>query len=186
MAGLKGNARASALIAGQTQVYASQGIGSPAGDLPRKFQARNQQTDAAPGLVPLFRPSDHLALVPGMPSAVVRRWPRMVGMRYLYGTGHRKMEVTRDAAGGTAYPFISAFQRMWHGPIFNGGFNDALYQAGYPGFNLGLSFGVETPQPPNIQSTGVQPNVISVGSPGSRVASYPPIFRRPSYRELNR
>lgn len=165
------------------QVYASQGEATPAAPLPRKFQARNQVTDADPGVVPLIRPADYLALVPGQPSAVVRRWPRMVGMRYLYGTGHRRMEVTRDAAGGIAFPFISAFQRMWHGPIFNGGFNDALYQAGYPGFNLGLSFGVQTPDPPNTQNLGSNPPIVGVGGwPGSRVASYPPVYRRPTMK----
>lgn len=177
MPGLTGNSRAA-------QVYASQGESTPAAPLPDKFKARNQVTDAAPGLVPLFRPSDHLALVPGMPSAVVLRAPRMVGMRYLYAFGHRAMNaVTRDAAGATANPFISAFQRMLHGPIKNAGFNDALYQAGYPGFNLGLSFAVQTLQT-QIQRPP-EAGLVTVTSMNKNVNARP-IYQRPIGRELGK
>jgi len=40
----------------------------------------------------------------------------------------------------------SEFQPNLEGPIHDAGFNDALYQAGYPGFNFGLSFKVQTLQ----------------------------------------
>lgn len=174
------------------QVYASQGESTPAAPLPRQFQARNQVSDAAPGVVPLDRPADHLALVPGQPSAVVLRAPRMVGMRYLYAFGHRTMsDISRDAAGATANPFISAFQKFFHGPIKNGGFNDALYQAGYPGFNLGLSFAVQTIQSPSTGprnvDAGSRPPEMNVGpTPGARTATYPPRYYRASYKVLGR
>jgi hypothetical protein len=111
----------------------------------------------------------------------------MVGMRYLYGTGHRRMEVTRDAAGAIANPFISKFQQMLHGPIFNAGFNDALFQAGYPGFNLGLSFGVQTPEPPNIRTFARPPEagLVTVTSP-NQASNARPVYHRPTGSRLNR
>lgn len=189
MPGLKGNAQGAARIAGQDQVYASQGIGSPGGSLPKKFQARNQQTDAQPGIVQLIPPPpDHLAFAPGQPCAVVRRWPRTVGMRYLYAFGHMRMDVRRDGAGGIPNPWISGFQRMLHGPIKNGGFNDALYQAGYPGFNLGLSFAVQTPQPPNSSGTERFPPMVGApfGTSISNVVNQRPRFGRPTGSSLGR
>lgn len=164
MAGLTGSRAA--------QVYASQGESTPAAKLPDKFKARNQRTDASPGIVTLIPPPpDHLAFAPGQPCAVVRRWPRMVGMRYLYALQERAMPVTADAAGAIANPFISKFQPILHGPIVNGGFNDALFQAGYPGFNLGLSFAVQTldkniDRPPEVSVPPVQaPNAASNARP---------------------
>jgi len=186
MPGLKANARASANTG---QVYASQGIGSPAERLPKKFQARNQVTDADPGLVTLDPPPpDHLAFAPGQPCAVVRRWPRTVGMRYLYAFGHIRMKPRRDAAGGLSHPFISQFQTMFHGPIKNAGFNDALYQAGYPGFNLGLSFAVQTPKPPNSAGTGRFPPMVAApfAVSMSDVVNQRPGYGRPTGRSLGK
>jgi len=90
-------------------------------------------------------PTDHTSFVPGQPNAVVRRWPRMNGMRYLYARGMTLIPVHNLGADGPAYPWNSGFNKNSHGPTHDAGFNDSLYQAGYPGFNLGLSFKVPTP-----------------------------------------
>lgn len=88
--------------------------------------------------------------------ARVDRHERMNGMRYLYALGHQQVPVHRLGADGQPYPWTSGFQRDTHGPIHDAGFNDALYQAGYPGFNLGLSFKVPTlPQNQTVPTRGV-------------------------------
>lgn len=77
----------------------------------------------------------------------------MNGMRYLYALGHLTMPVKRLGADGPPSPWTSSFNEQMHGPIHDAGFNDALYQAGYPGFNLQTSFKVPT-LPQNV----VRPN----------------------------
>jgi len=67
------------------------------------------------------------------------------------------MPIHRLGADGQPYPWNSGFQPDSHGPIHDAGFNDALFQAGYPGFNLGLSFKVPTlPQNETVPTRGVQ------------------------------
>lgn len=87
-------------------------------------------------------------------APIVARGQRKDGMRYLYNRGAVRMPISVIGTGG---PDIG--QAVWNsdaqpdqmGPVKDWGFNDALYQAGYPGFNLGLSFKVQQIQE---QSTG--------------------------------
>lgn len=89
------------------------------------------------------------AAAPGAQSSVVLRAPRMDGMRYLYRRGTTRQPINRLGSSAIPRPNISSYQTLDMGPIRNGGFNDALFQAGYPGFNLGLSFKV-----PSINTMG--------------------------------
>jgi len=92
--------------------------------------------------------SSHLALPSlqvGRNGAVVERRQRRWGMRYLYAHGSQRQPISNLGTGpdiGIA-TWNSAFQPDLIGPIHDAGFNDALFQAGYPGFNLGLSFKVQ-------------------------------------------
>jgi hypothetical protein len=86
--------------------------------------------------------------VPSEPTTwkapVVFRGNRMVGIRHLYARGAVRQPISPLGTGpdlGIAV-WTSDFQPDDMGPIRNAGFNDALFQAGYPGFNLGLSFKV--------------------------------------------
>lgn len=86
-------------------------------------------------------------------APVVMRGPRTVGMRYLYAHGAVRQPISPLGTGpdiGNAV-WSSDFQPDLIGPIHDYGFNDALFQAGYPGFNLGLSFKVQKLQQ---QTTG--------------------------------
>lgn len=79
-------------------------------------------------------------------APVVYRGNRTVGMRYLYAHGAVRQPISPLGTGpdlGQAV-WSSDFQPDLIGPIHDAGFNDALFQAGYPGFNLGLSFKVQT------------------------------------------
>lgn len=125
-----------------SQVWNASGEATEQVPLPQEFIANVPAS--SPLSDHLATPTDHTSFVPGQPNAVVRRWPRMNGMRYLYASGLSAIPVKRNGADGIAYPWNSAYQRFNHGPIHDAGFNDALYQAGYPGFNLGLSFKVPT------------------------------------------
>lgn len=87
--------------------------------------------------------------IPSLPvgrnGAVVERRQRRWGMRYLYAHGSQRQPISNLGTGpdiGIA-TWNSSFQPDLIGPIHDAGFNDALFQAGYPGFNLGLSFKVQ-------------------------------------------
>lgn len=77
-------------------------------------------------------------------AAFVQRAQRRKGMRYLLARGAVRQPLS---AMGTPGPdlgqavWISEFQPNFS-TLHDAGFNDALFQAGYPGFNLGLSFKV--------------------------------------------
>lgn len=92
--------------------------------------------------------SSHLG-IPSEPTEwkapVVFRGNRMVGIRHLYARGAVRQPISPLGTGpdlGVAV-WTSDFQADQISPIHNAGFNDALFQAGYPGFNLGLSFKVQ-------------------------------------------
>lgn len=123
------------------QRYQASGEATEQAEVPTKFQSNPPAS--SPISAHLATPTDHTSFVPGQPNAVVKRWPRMDGMRYLYARGMIAMPIHPN---GTSIPrpYISKYQRNSEGPIRNAGFNDRLYQAGYPGFNLGLSFKVPT------------------------------------------
>ena len=87
--------------------------------------------------------------VPSEPTSwqapVVWRGPRKAGMRYLYARGAVRQPISQLGTGpdlGVAV-WSSDAQPDLMGPVHDAGFNDALFQAGYPGFNLGLSFKVQ-------------------------------------------
>jgi hypothetical protein len=89
------------------------------------------------------------AQVPSEPTRwkapIVFRGDRMVGIRHLYARGAVRQPISQLGTGpdlGIAV-WSSDFQPDDMGPIRNAGFNDALFQAGYPGFNLALSFKVQ-------------------------------------------
>ena len=153
-----------------TPVYQVSGESTPSQKLPTKFKATPQPTS------PL---SSHLNVgtdfTPGpLAQCVVRRWPRMKGFRRLYARGARRMPIQRLGADGSPLPWTSSFQPNDMGPIRNAGFNDALFQAGYPGFNLGLSFkvpGIKTKNGPRVGM--ISPITISQNR---RVV----VYRRPS------
>jgi hypothetical protein len=74
-------------------------------------------------------------------APVVDRHNRTIGMRYQYADGAVRQPL-QDLGHGTKLGMAvwsSEFQPMFH-TRHNWGFNDALFQAGFPGFNLGLSF----------------------------------------------
>lgn len=125
-----------------SQVYNASGEATEQAPLPKEYVASPVATSPLSGHLSI--PTDHTSFVPGQPNAVVRRWPRMNGMRYLYASGLSRIPIQHTGGNGIPYPWISSFNRFSHGPIHDAGFNDALYQAGYPGFNLGLSFKVPT------------------------------------------
>jgi hypothetical protein len=80
----------------------------------------------------------------GWKSPVVMRGDRVNGMRYLYARGAVAQPISPLGTGpdlGIAV-WSSDANPDFMGPIHDAGFNDALFQAGYPGFNLGLSFKV--------------------------------------------
>lgn len=77
-------------------------------------------------------------------APIVNRRPRMRGMRTLYSRSMTPMPSLDVTVRSGVNVNNSDFNRKDMGPIRNGHFNDALYQAGYPGINLGLSFKVQT------------------------------------------
>jgi hypothetical protein len=100
------------------------------------------------------RPGDQLGTAYKIPSEptewqapVVYRGQRENGMRYLYARGAVRQPISPLGTGpdiGNAV-WSSDFQPDFL-TLHDWGFNDALFQAGYPGFNLGLSFKVQTLQ----------------------------------------
>jgi hypothetical protein len=74
-------------------------------------------------------------------SMVVNRRERQLGMRYLYAVGAKAIRQFVMMATGRVQS--SQFQPLTSG-MWNGAFDDALYQVGYPGRNDGLSFKVAT------------------------------------------
>lgn len=154
-----------------TQRYSASGEATEQGTVPRRFQSAPVASSPLSGH--LAAPVDHTSFSPGQPNAVVLRAPRMIGMRYLYAAGHVKMPIQRLGADGTPLPWDSSYQPDMHGPIHDAGFNDALYQAGYPGFNLGLSFKVQT-LPENVNG------------PGMNMRMHGPLATQPASRAVNR
>lgn len=130
------------------QFYQASGESTPQATLPEQYISNPAATSPISGH--MKTPTDWMSQLPGRDAAVVRRWPRMVGMRYLYARGMTPMPIQALGADGIPRPWVSRAQPNNEGPIRNGGFNDALFQAGYPGFNLGLSFKV-----PTVSRTGV-------------------------------
>lgn len=148
------------------QYYQASGASTPQAELPKKFQATPQPASPITGMQYL-RPE---FLDDKKRNSRVCRVPRMVGMRYLYARGMHRQPIERMGNNVRPQPNISKFQPNDFGPIHDAGFNDALFQAGYPGFNLGLSFKV--------------PSINTMGGPRSEKGFRPPMVT--NNRTLNR
>jgi hypothetical protein len=125
-------------------VYQVSGESTPSIQVPEEFQSSNVPRSLAQNDI-----NGHLRVPPDWNGNVrrqpiVQRAERTVGMKYLYSRQGHRMPVRPLGADGVPVPWTSKYQPNEMGPIRNGGFNYALYQAGYPGFNLGLSFKVPT------------------------------------------
>lgn len=148
-----------------SQFWNASGEATEQATLPTEFESNPIAT--SPIASHLQFATDHTSFVPGQPNAVVRRWPRMIGMRYLYVRGAIRMPIQRLGADGTPIPWRSAYQPMNQGPIHDAGFDDANFQAGYPGFNLGLSFKVPTVDRTAAQKTTRSANRLVSANPVS-------------------
>jgi hypothetical protein len=123
------------------QYYQASGEATPEGKLPTQFQAQN--VSASPFASANRVPPEWMPDIKRAP--VVCRRDRMNGIWHLYSRAMQAQPYNRlgQPGGQPPRPNISGYQPNDMGPIRNGGFNNALYQAGYPGFNLGLSFKVQ-------------------------------------------
>lgn len=144
------------------QVYQSSGESTPQAQVPEKFRATPAPT--SPIASQLSVPPEWMPDIRRAP--VVDRRPRMVGIWHLYARGAVRQPYERvgTPGGNPQRPYVSSFQPNDMGPIRNGGFNNALFQAGYPGFNLGLSFKV-----PTLPTQGGPRTNMSQGGPGNRL-----------------
>ncbi len=156
------------------RVYQGSGIESPEVPLPDKFEPNpppsspmHQHLQVAPDFVPNVRR-----------EGIISARPRMAGIRHLYARGASQMPIQPLGAGGGdaigQAVWVSDFQPDIMGPIHNAGFNDKLFQAGYPGFNLGLSFKVQTlPVNPTGGTAGMR--MRGAGNPVTRTVN--PLIR---------
>ena len=126
------------------QYYQASGEATQQPKLPKQFEAVN--VASSPLSATLRQPPEWVPFNSPRATPVVNRRPRTKGMRYLYARFAQRQPWERigQAGGVPPRPNISAFNVNEMGPIRDAGFNDALFQAGYPGFNLGLSFKVPT------------------------------------------
>lgn len=141
------------------QYYQASGEATPQAEMPEQFVSNPVSASPLSGHQSYQFESYHDI----RRASVVSRVERTVGMRNLYQRLHSQMPVKRLGADGQPYPWDSSFQSINQGPIRNGHFNDALYQAGYPGFNLGLSFKVPTLQTTNAGSGMISPTPALTG-----------------------
>jgi hypothetical protein len=133
-------------------VWQVSGESTPSAQVPDEFIPLNRQTNNGNIGANLQVPPDWNGNVRRQP--IVQRAERTVGMKYLYSRRANRQPIHPLGADGTPNPYTSRYQPNLMGGIRNGSFNYALYQAGYPGFNLGLSFKV-----PSINNeTGRSPN----------------------------
>lgn len=159
------------------QRYNASGEATEQAELPENFISTPQPS--SPLSANLAPPTDHMSFFPGQPNAVVKRWPRMNGMRYLYASGMTRMRVTHLGANAIPRPESSAFQPNSHGPIHDAGFNDAYFETGtlpngigWPGRgNLGLSFKVAHPARNTAASSPMSTSTRMTGPRSARPAS---------------
>jgi hypothetical protein len=122
-----------------SQYYQASGEATPQAKLPEKFQSFNRPN--SPLSTPLDMP--YMSWHDISRANFVDRHERTIGMRTGYWRRMTQMPIQRLGADGQPIPWDSAANRNDMGPIRNTHNNDALYQAGYPGYNLGLSFKVQ-------------------------------------------
>lgn len=125
---------------GSPQYYQASGEATPQARLPEQFVSNPPADSPLYGHLQDVYVSYHDI----RKAPIVSRVPDMTGYRTLYARGMSRMPIQRLGADGTPVPWTSRFQPDNEGPIRNGRFNDALFRAGYPGYNLGLSFKVPT------------------------------------------
>jgi hypothetical protein len=157
------------LTPGAPQYFQASGESTPQAQLPEQFVSNPVASSPI---------SDHLTIAYESyhdirRAPVVSRVERTVGMRTLYNRGMSRMPIRRLGADGQPFPWNSNMQPMNEGPIRNCHFNDALFQAGYPGFNLGLSFKVPTLNTTNGGARSAQNTPANIN-----VSANPPIMRR--------
>jgi hypothetical protein len=132
MAGVTGNSQSAA-------VWQASGEATPSAPLPEQYVPTVRSTNALHSAQAM--PPDWNGNVRRQP--IVQRAQRTVGMKYMYVRGQTRMPIHPLGADGTPVPWDSSFQPNIFGLIHNAGFNNALFQAGYPGYNLGISFKVQ-------------------------------------------
>lgn len=102
------------------------------------------QSNNIQGSSPMFRESPVAGVAPAQGAAVVRGDFRRLGMRYLYSRGARVLRQFVMTATGQVPSSQFQNKTAW---TWDASFNDALFQAGYPGRNLGISEKVPTIPP---------------------------------------
>lgn len=100
-------------------------------------------------------------------APVVMRGQDTRGMRYLYADMHQRQPISPLGTGSDVGIGVwsSEFQPNL-GTLRDYGFYDLLYRAGYPGYNLGISFRV--PVNPSVGGQGPGSN-IHMASPNKRI-----------------
>lgn len=152
------------------QYFQSSGEATQQADLPQKFQSMPQPASPLASHQCFARAGFNDVHT----TPVVTRRERLNGFRHLYSRGMTRMPVRRLGADGQPYPWDSGYQPNNQGPIRDATFNDALYQAGYGGYNLGLSFKV-----PTLQSTNAKTARSSRNTPANiDVARHVRLMRR--------
>lgn len=124
----------------QAGVWQVSGESTPSAPLPETFVSTPKATSPIVGNYPYAsEPAGDIRRAP-----IVNRREDTSGMRYLYANGAViQPDISATARRGVNVN-MSEFNRIEHGPIHNAGFDDKHFRAGYPGFNLGLSFKVQT------------------------------------------
>ena len=123
----------------QPQYFQASGEVTPQAQLPEQFVSNPVPPSPIAGHLAVGYESYHDV----KRAPIVTRVPRMNGIWHLYKRFFTQMDIRRDGADGTPRPWNSAANRADMGPIRNSHFNNGLFQAGYPGYNLGLSFKVQ-------------------------------------------
>jgi hypothetical protein len=154
--------------------WQASGEATPSAPLPEQYVPTARSTNAINGSLKV--PPDWNGNTKREP--IVQRAQRTIGMKYLYASGATRQPIQKVGADGVPYPQDSAFQPNLHGIIHNAGFNYALYQAGYPGYNLGISFKVQNINDPaqvapatgraGLQKTSTGPKSNKGGSRGTQ------------------
>lgn len=110
--------------------------------------------------------SAHLR-IPSEPTTwkapVVMRLQDMSGTRYMYAYANPTRQPLQQLGNGPDLGiavWTGEFQPEQHHQ-YDWGFYDRLYRAGYPGFNLGLSF--------KVQSINGSPGTVQIHSPGANM-----------------
>jgi hypothetical protein len=140
-------------LGANTQVFQASGEATEQSPVPTEFTSSNMPVTSRI-TSQLSIPPEFNGNIKKMP--IVQRAQRTKGMVYLYNRGAHAMPIHPLGADGVPLPYTSKYNPNDMGPIRNCGFNHALFEAGYPGFNLALSFKVQTinKEPGRLTSPG--------------------------------